>query len=642
MSGTPRTIALRAISVLALVAGLLASSSSAATAETGKKALILASTVTGGSSSPEASRAAALGFSPIDVVTDTTWSTLTAAQFADYQLIVIGDPTCFFLPPVVSQNATALADAVMARAGGNTKAGNRVLVGTDPVFHQGQGGQKLIDAGIEFAGIQDGATGLYLDFTCGDPDYDGNGIGDAEQSLLPLLTIATPNWTQNESPPCGGSVSLISNAAQFATLHTSDLQGWNCSVHESFPTFPTDWSPLAVATDTPTQPTCGTDVDTGAAVCGEAYLLIAGSGIVVEAPNIDLTPTTATNPVGTSHTVTATVTNTDGTPRSGQAVDFVVTGANAGVSGTCAPASCDTDANGQVTFTYTGTVVGDDTINASITFGGSTQKATAAKSWTVVSGPASLELSPAAATNPVGQEHCVSALVTDGAGAPVSGISVPFTVSGANSATGTATTASDGTATFCYTGTNEGDDTIEAFADSDGSGAMDPGEPNDTATKTWEPPAPTDCEVEGEGRLSTNWKAVFHFDVETDRSTGLPKGRVRFRDRSVGRRFVSTEITGLVISGTSATITGKGTVNGAPVDFTLEVADLGGSRLDTFRIELSDGYAADGNTRGEGVEFECDDDDDDDDEGDDDDDDDDDDEHGTDDRAAAAGTSPSR
>jgi len=211
-------------------------------------------------------------------------------------------------------------------------------------------------------------------------------------------------------------------------------------------------------------------------------------------------------------------------------------------------------------------------------------------------------------------------------------------VSGANSATGTATTASDGTAMFCYTGTNEGDDTIEAFADSDGSGAMDPGEPSDTATKTWEPPAPTDCEVEGEGRLSTNWKAIFDFDVETDRSTGLPKGKVRFRDRSVGRRFVSTEITGLVISGTSATITGKGTVNGAPVDFTLEVADLGGSRLDTFRIELSDGYTADGNARGEGVEFECDDDDDDDE---DDDDEHDDDEHGTDDRATASGASPS-
>jgi hypothetical protein len=61
---------------------------------------ILASSVTGGASSLEATRAAALGFSPIDVVTDTTWASLTAAQFADYQLIVIGDPTC---PPLRRQ-----------------------------------------------------------------------------------------------------------------------------------------------------------------------------------------------------------------------------------------------------------------------------------------------------------------------------------------------------------------------------------------------------------------------------------------------------------------------------------------------------------------------------------------------------------
>ena len=262
------------------------------------------------------------------------------------------------------------------------------------MFHQTQGGQKLIDTAVEFAGVQDGASGLYLDFSCRDTDYDANGMGDGQQFLLPLLTIDTPNWTQNAGPPCGGSVSLISNAAQFATLHTSDLQGWGCSVHESFPTFPTDWSALAIATDTPTQPTCGTDVDTGASVCGEAYILVAGTGIVVVAPNIVLDPTTATNPVGTTHAVTATVTNSDGTPRSGQHVDFVVTGANAGASGTCTPASCDTDANGLVTFTYTGSNPGDDTINASITVGGSTQKATASKTWTVPTGPTSLVITP--------------------------------------------------------------------------------------------------------------------------------------------------------------------------------------------------------------------------------------------------------
>ena len=152
-------------------------------------------------------------------------------------------------------------------------------------------------------------------------------------------------------------------------------------MHETFPKYPADWSPLAIATDTPTKPTCGTDVDTGAPKCGEAYVLIAGSGIVVEAPNLSLDPATATNPVGTPHTVTATVTNPDDSPRSGVTVSFVVTGVNAGATGVCAPATCITGANGKVTYTYTGAAAGDDTINAAITVDGSTQSATAAKTW---------------------------------------------------------------------------------------------------------------------------------------------------------------------------------------------------------------------------------------------------------------------
>jgi uncharacterized repeat protein (TIGR01451 family) len=371
-----------ALLMLGLLFTLLVMGSSAAKAETGKKALILDSSVTGGSSSAEATRATNLGFT-VTVVDDTTWGSMTAAQFADYQLLVVGDPTCGLLPQVVSQNAKNLADAVMARAGGNTKAGNRILIGTDPRFHYSQGGNKVIDAGIDFAGVQEGASGLYLDFTCRDQDWDSNGIPDGQDKLLPLLSIdTTPVWTQNQGPPCGGAVSLISNAAQFSSLKTSDIQGWGCSVHESFPTFPSDWSALAIATDTPTKPTCGKDVDTGETKCGEAYLLIAGSGITSTAPNLSLAPPTATNPINTSHTVTATVTNTDNTPRSGVLVEFIVTGANAGAAGTCVPADCKSDVNGKVTFTYTGTKAGDDTINASITVEGSRQTATAAKTWT--------------------------------------------------------------------------------------------------------------------------------------------------------------------------------------------------------------------------------------------------------------------
>lgn len=357
----------------------------AANAETGKKALILDSSVSGGALSIEAQEATTLGFA-VTHATDIQWGGMTSAQFADYQLVIVGDPTCGNLPAVVSQNAAALANAVMAvgGVGGNTHAGNRILIGTDPVYHFNftkPEARKIIDDGLAFAGVQEGATGLYLDFTCTDPDYSGNGTRDGVEKLLPLLTIATPNWTENSSVPCGGSVSLISNAAQFSTLHSSDLQGWSCSDHETFPTFPTDWSPLAVATDTPSHPTCGTDVDSHATACGEAYILVAGSGVVSSSPNLSLTPPTATNPVGTTHTVTATVTTAAGGPAAGVHVNFVVTGANAGAIGTCNPASCDTDAAGHVTFTYTGTHAGDDTIHASITVGGTTQSATAAKTW---------------------------------------------------------------------------------------------------------------------------------------------------------------------------------------------------------------------------------------------------------------------
>jgi len=459
---------------------------SPAQAETGKKALILGPTVSGGMSSAEATRAVADGFT-VDVVDAATWGAMTAAQFADYQMIVVGDPTCGSLPAVVSENATALADAVMARAGGNSKAGNRILIGTDPVFHFAQGGSALINAAIDFAGVQEGASGLYLDFTCGDIDWDSNGTPDGQDKLLPLLT-ADPSgaWAQNQSPPCGGDVSLISNADQFATLTSAQLRGWSCSVHETFPTFPTDWSALAIATDTTSAPTCGNDVDTGTAQCGEAYLLIAGTGIVSTAPDLSLDPTTATNPVGTEHTVTATVTNTDDSPRSGVLVSWVVTGANAGASGTCVPADCTSGADGKVSFTYTGANEGDDTINASITVDGSRQTATASKTWTAgEEGVPSMSLDPATGTNPVGSEHTVTATVLGGDDSPASGVLVSFAVTGANAgATGACApadcmTGADGNVSFTYTGANDGDDTITASATV--------GETNLTATaaKTW-------------------------------------------------------------------------------------------------------------------------------------------------------------
>jgi hypothetical protein len=104
--------------------------------------------------------------------------------------------------------------------------------------------------------------------------------------------------------------------------------------------------------------------------------------------------------------------------------------------------------------------------------------------------PAQITLSPKVATNVVGNEHCVTATVTNAIGNPKKDIDVVFSVTGANSAGGTETTDVAGTATFCYTGTVAGVDVITAFADANKNGVMDLGEPSDTASKTWTPGPP--------------------------------------------------------------------------------------------------------------------------------------------------------
>jgi hypothetical protein len=84
------------------------------------------------------------------------------------------------------------------------------------------------------------------------------------------------------------------------------------------------------------------------------------NGLVQQIPpvTLELTPPTATNEQGTSHTVTAHLEDGDGDPVPGVTVFFDVTGANE------ASGSDVTDANGDATFTYTGANSGTDFITA--------------------------------------------------------------------------------------------------------------------------------------------------------------------------------------------------------------------------------------------------------------------------------------
>jgi hypothetical protein len=371
----------------ALVASVLVFAAGPASAVT-RKALINADTVSGSPSQEEAI-ATAQGYA-VTVVSDATWGTYTASDFGQYDLLIAGDPFCGSLPPGLVSSASVYGPVVLGLDGGRTLAGNRIVVGTDPVLHDGgdytspNARGTIIREGIAYAGAQPGTTGMYFDSTCA-ANYHSQSAETL--AILTAMSAGAGAWTIDAIPPCGGNVSLIASNPSFADLTTASLQGWSCSVHESFPTFPSDWSALAVATDTPSTPTCGVDPGTGLNACGEAYILVAGSSIVVSSEVISVSPLDSTNPTGTSHTVTANVHVVGGTPPVvGQLVTFTVTGQNAGATGVCAPADCKSDVNGDVSFTYTdGAGAGDDTIKASFTDGaGSLQTATAQKHWASV------------------------------------------------------------------------------------------------------------------------------------------------------------------------------------------------------------------------------------------------------------------
>ena len=431
------------------IAFLLAPAGAAPAAAAGPTALINGSTVTGGLLSQEAMIATVQGFA-VTVVDDATWGSMSAANFGQYDLLIAGDPTCSTtLPPGLVSSAPVYGSVVMGLAGGRTSAGNRIVVGTDPVFHDSGSTSvraTIIRDGIAYAGAQPGRTGMYFDATCA-----GSGpLGQSQATLdiLNALSAGTDAWTIDVAPPCGGSVSLIASNPSFADLTTTSLSGWNCSVHESFPTFRTDWSALAVATDTATKPTCGVDPGTGLGACGQAYILIAGSSIVVTSQGISVTPLEATNPVGTPHTVTANVHKLGGTPPVvGALVTFSVTGVNAGATGTCLPVDCKSDASGNVSFTYPGAAgAGDDTIKASFTDdSASLQTATALKHWTSVPPlPAHLTLTKSVINTGGGTASRTAWTLSASGPTPISGVSGDPSITNAAVSAGTYLLAESG------------------------------------------------------------------------------------------------------------------------------------------------------------------------------------------------------
>ena len=206
-------------------------------------------------------------------------------------------------------------------------------------------------------------------------------------------------------------------------------------------------------------------------------------------PSITLAPKTAENPLGSTHTLTATVTEA-GAPVADVHVDFF---SSFGIFNIACQESgsfqVTTDANGKANCTYSGNFAGTETITAfADTNNNNSQDVgepsdTATKRWR--SAPAtSLTLEPKREARILATEGCVTARATNGTG-PAGDQTVSFTVTGANQKSEALTTNTNGEVTFCYKGENGGLDAITAFVDSNENKTKDESEPQDTATKRW-------------------------------------------------------------------------------------------------------------------------------------------------------------
>lgn len=311
-------------------------------------ALILDGTVTGGAGSTEALRCIFNGVN-VEVVSDAGWTAKTAAQFGSYRALILGDPTCFG-PGVSPSIATATANNSVW---GPQVDGNTIIVGTDPVFHNGQGGLQFNNSCIDFILADAAKTGALLSLSC---YYDSVPSGTAVP-LLDALPAVTPGAFTVTGVNCYNNAHIVASHPALAGSTDATLSNWSCSVHEAFVTWQsTGINPfvvLAIARD------LGSVYTAPDGSVGTPYILARGAGLVVDS-NITLAPAlTLCKPINSNMSLTATVTE-NGVPVVGTQVCFnVIAGPNTGTS------FCDvTNGAGQAKFNYTSLLPGVDTVIA--------------------------------------------------------------------------------------------------------------------------------------------------------------------------------------------------------------------------------------------------------------------------------------
>lgn len=351
------------IALLAVVGVTTLQQPSVSTAAAGQ-VIIVSETVSGGAASREATAVTASGKTPV-LMTAAAFTAMTTSAIATYDAVVFGDATC--RGPGVPADITTLAAA--GATWGPAITGNVFINGTDPVYHDGQGGASMTNGGVAFAAADAGHTGLYISLSC---YYHET----AAHTAVPLLDGLVPGGFTVTGVGCFNDAHIVASHPALTGMTDATISNWSCSVHEAFDKWPTaTFEVLAIARN------IGSSYTAPDGSVGTPYVLARGRTLSILS-DIKLTPATAQNLFGQQHTLTATVTTntpTAGTPVVGTTVHFaVISGPNSGKTGNAA-----TNASGIATWSYTGSVAGTDIIEATfVDAAGKTQRSNrVTKTW---------------------------------------------------------------------------------------------------------------------------------------------------------------------------------------------------------------------------------------------------------------------
>jgi hypothetical protein len=208
-----------------------------------------------------------------------------------------------------------------------------------------------------------------------------------------------------------------------------------------------------------------------------------------------------------------------------------------------------------------------------------------------------LTLTPAAAFNPVGTGHTVTAKASDASGAGVSGARVYFdvTADGSSVVSFQCLTNASGQCSFLYQGPEfPRADIITACVDRNDSGSIDPSDPCAAATKEWVFPVSTPGASNGGGQfldVATGNDINFGFNFRSD--AGGTKGACHVNDKARDTTVKCLNVLAYVQGTDEAVVYGTAEVNGAQGYFKLVLTDnTAGS--DTFSVITQSGYAAGG------------------------------------------------